>query len=562
MFRKVIGCLLFVAVTFGFSASAQQYAFQVTFTDKNNTPYSFSDPLVFLSPRSLQRRANQGIALDSTDFPVNPAYVDSVLTLTGGRFHETSRWLNMCMILLEAPDSAQILNLAGTSFIHDVKLVGYYSTDLHRNSGTTPSATGSASTHKTTTTDNTYYNNTWTQTSLVNGNVLHDNGFNGENMLIAVMDAGFIGADVHPGFDSMWQSGRMVDTFNFVYHNTGVFSADNHGEEVLSTMAGDVPGTYVGTAPRAMYALYVTEYDPNDQPLELDNMIAAAERADSIGADVISESLGYDLFLNPADGQTFAELDGNTTVAAKAANMATKKGILFVATAGNDGTGIPGWGNHILTPGDADSALTIGAVDYSGTLPNFSGFGPNAAGRVKPDVCGMGVASWVFGTSSGYSQQDGTSFSTPQIAGWAACIWQSDRSATPYKVKQAIIKCASSALYTTPGPQIGYGIPDFSCARAAFEAVPQIPFTTANWLQATPNPFNAELNISAAPSAAGNIHFTLTDMTGRVVLNADQYFNKGYNAPVDLSIPQLPAGIYILKAVSATAQQIIKLEKE
>jgi serine protease AprX len=558
MCRRVTGVWLIIAFLLCHDATASQYAFRITFTDKNNTPYSLSTPLAYLSSRALTRRTTQGIGIDSTDLPVNHAYIDSVLTLTGGYFHNSSRWLNTCTILLS--DSTQILNLAGKTFISNVKLVGHYGSDLHHKTSQ-GNGTPGAPAAKTTGFDGAYYGNTWDQTRLVNGNYLHAQGDQGQSKLIAVLDAGFNGANAHVGFDSMWLSGRMVDTFNFVYNITGVLFGDNHGTKVLSTMAGYVPGTFVGSAPLASYALYVTEIGGSDQPLELDNMIAAVEHADSLGADIISESVGYDIFdYPPGAGQVFADLDGKTTVGAIAANMATKKGMLFVATAGNDGSpAIPGWGTHILTPGDADSALTIGSVDGSGSVWMSSGYGPNAAGQVKPDVCGLGHVSNIF-IGSGYGAEDGTSFSTPQIAGWAACLWQANPTATPYQIRQAIIRCASS--YATPGVQLGYGVPNFRCTNQLLNVhVVPPPFNPAHWVIANPNPFTGELKIEVSPDTDQYVDFELVDMTGKKIVTLHQYFYYGYNAPVTMAIPSLPSGVYILKAVSSTRQQIIKLQK-
>jgi len=548
-------------------ANAQQYAFQVTFTDKNNTPYSLSNPHVYLSSRAIARRTTQSILVDSTDLPVNPAYVDSVLSLTGGLYYETSRWLNMCIILLPTADSTQILHLSGKPFISNVKQVGSYCTNLYSKVVHRDSSTANAA-QRATSGDGIYYGNTWTQTELVNGNYLHDNGYNGAGKLIAVLDAGFYGTNTHPWFDSLWASGRVVDTFDFTYHNTDVFNYDNHGTEVLSTMAGYVPDTFVGTAPLAMYALYITENDIDDQPVELDNLIAGAERADSLGADVITESLGYDLFQSSCNGQTYPEnfdsLDGKTTIAAKAANFATKKGILFVATAGNDGDGIPGYGNHIMTPGDADSALTIGAVWSTGVPADFSGYGPNAAGRIKPDVCGMGEAATIFstGTTQLFTTGDGTSFSTPQIAGWAACLWEATPTATPARIRHAIIQCASR--YSDPDTlgQLGYGIPNFECTALALN-VPDTPNPSAssNFVVVMPNPFYSQLTLSVAPKTSGIVTFRLIDMAGKEVFSFQNYLDQGYNSPFSIPAGALLPGIYILKATSSKQQQVLKLEK-
>lgn len=556
---KVILFCVIAALLLSDTVTAAQYAFRVTFTDKNNTPYTFTNPSAYLCARSLARRSAQSIPLDSADFPVNPAYVDSVVHLTGGTLHLTSRWLNTCVLLLT--DSTQILHLTGVSFISNVKFVGYYNVHLHKNIlNSYNTIQPEALTDRLTTPGASFYGTTWTQTQLVNGNYLHDNGFMGSGKLIAVLDAGFFGADTHPGFDSLMTSGRLTDVFNFVNNNTSVYTSDAHGAQVLSTIAGFVPGAYVGTAPKAMFALYVTEYGGSEHPLEMDNMLAASERADSLGADIITESLGYDLFDNIADGQSFSDLDGKTTIAAKAANIATKKGMLFVASAGNNGSGIPGWGNHVLTPGDADSALTIGAVDYAGNIIGLSSYGPNAAGRIKPDVCAMGQSAAIFDNATGYTTLTGTSLSTPQIAGWAACLWQARPNSTPFMLRQAITKCASS--YSMPGSQLGYGYPNFQCTANMLDVNASTqPFTQAQWIIAAPNPFVNNINLSISPDQSQDVTLKIYDISGKLVISTTIYLYKGYNTPFTFVVPGLPSGIYILKAISATQQQIIKLQK-
>jgi serine protease AprX len=558
MCRKVIEVGLIIAILLGTKAiAATQFAYQVTFNDKNNTPYSFSSPLTYLSSRALSRRAAQGIAIDSTDLPVNPAYIDSVLTLTGGEFHEASRWLNLCVVLVL--DSNQIHALYGKPFISNIKLVGYYSPNiLHRPANTTGGAIAPiAGARKTSSSDNLHYGDTWNQTSMVNGNYLYDLGYQGNGKLIAVLDAGFYTVDTDPGFNNLWASGLMVDKHNFTLASENVFNYGTHGTQVLSTMAGYLPGQFVGSAPFASYALYITEDNNSEQPIELINMLCGAEHADSLGADIITTSLGYNTFDNLSDNFNFPiDFDGKTTTTAKAANMATKKGILFVATAGNEGG--DSW-NMILTPGDADSALTIGSVDGTGSVWHTSGYGPNAAGQIKPDVCGLGHGAYVF-TNPGDGASDGTSFSTPQIAGWAACLWEANPNATPYQIRQAIIRCASS--YSAPGPHIGYGIPDFHCTEHVLNVKEMPPpLSVINWVIAAPDPFNDEIKLTVSPSASQDVDFTMIDMTGKTVASLHQFLFNGYPTSITLSVSYLPAGVYVLKAASATQQQVLKLEK-
>ena len=548
MCRKLI-LLCLLSALISSSASATQYAYRVNFSNKNGT-LAFSDSLSFLSPRAMARRDMQGIVLDSTDLPVTAAYVDSVLTLTGGKLHEVSKWMNLCVILIN--DSTQIHALDGKAFVSSVKLVGYYATSLHRQGNTTHTLTAG----KTTSGGSSYFGYTWDQTMLVNGNYLSDNGYTGNGKLIAVIDAGFWYTDTHPGFDSL-RAGGIVDVHNFTLDTSFVYAYDTHGTSVLSTMAGNVPTAFVGSAPHAQYALYVSEDDNSEQPIELLNMLCAAERADSLGADIITTSLGYDTFDDPTNDFVFAtDFDGKTTVAARAANMATQKGMLFVASAGNEGGG--SW-NSILTPGDADSALTIGSVDITGTNAPTSGFGPNAAGQIKPDVCGLGHYAYIF-TESGYAVEDGTSFSTPQIAGWAACLWESTPTAGPARIRRAIIQCANH--FSDPGTQIGYGIPDLGCSKTIINTLDTPLPLTNNLVISVSNPAYSILSITVTVPEYQNIDFSMLDMTGREVARFTHTFDKGMNTPVQYDIAVMPAGMYLLKAVSATHQQTIKVVKE
>lgn len=542
MCRKVA---LFILVLLAFCevASATQFAYQVNFTDKNGT-VPFADSSLFLSARSLARRHAQGIALDSTDLPVKRAYVDSVLTLTGGTLHCVSKWLNLCVVLVT--DSNQIHALAGKPYISGIKLVGYYDVGILHDK---PARTAGKATL-----DATYYGETWGQTALVNGQYLHGLGYKGSGLLIAVVDQGFAGVDTHPGFDSMHAAGRLIDVHNFALDTTYVFGYSNHGTEVFSTIAGYMPGTFVGSAPLASYALYITEAS-GEKPIELINLLCGAERADSIGADIISSSLGYNFFDDAMyEAMPFATyFDGHTTIAAKAANLATRKGMLFVTSAGNDGA------DRILTPGDSDSALTIGSVDAGGTVAPSSGIGPNALGVIKPDVCGMGVSAAVFSSGGGIGYVSGTSLATPEIAGFAACLWQASPSATPAMIRHAIQQCASQ--YTTPGNQIGYGVANFQCAATALNIKDTPVPAGADLLSLQPNPAHDELAMVITAPAAGSVDISLLDVTGKKVNAFTLPCYKGANAPVQFNVSSMPAGMYLVRASSVWGVQQLKFVK-
>jgi serine protease AprX len=536
----LLGCLC--------ATGQPQFAYRIDFTDKNNTTYTLSSPGSYLSARALTRRSAQGIAVDSTDIPVNHTYVDSILNVTGGVFHESSKWKNL-MVVLVTDSTGLNATLSGIAFVKNVQLVGYYGgTGLHHKGRNTKPA------YSRTTSDATYYSQTWGQTQIVNGNVLHDEGHRGAGKMIAVLDAGFIDLDTCPyGFDSLRNSGRIVDVHNFSYGSEDVYAYDNHGTMVLSTMACYVPDTFVGSAPMAMYDLYVTEVDPTEQPLELINLLCGAERADSVGADIITCSLGYNTFDNPVYNFNFStDLDGKSTVAAQAANMATQKGILFVASAGNEGG--DAW-NMILTPGDADSALTIGSVKPDGTMAASSGYGPNAAGNIKPDVCGQGQPSNVVDGYE-YASADGTSFATPEIAGWAACLWEAHPTATPNVLRRAIDSCAS--IHWAPENHYGYGIANFNCSDFLLKV--NSPVYPKDKIVAGPNPCGDLLNVRYYFDGTGTLEMRLTDMWGREVLSTRTAIT-GAVSEIALNTSGIAPGVYVLQARTESTEHIVRVVK-
>jgi serine protease AprX len=552
--RAVLMCVV-VLFTCLQMTGQKQYAFRISFTDKNGAP-SLSNPLAFLSQRSLDRRTVQGIALDSTDRPVSPAYIDSILTNTTGKLHTVSRWLNQCTVLLT--DSSKILTLAGKPFINDIRYIAVYANGLHKMTGGGKFEKELEQQSKTTGTASYYGAFPYQQTALVNGDWLHDHGYKGEGMLIAVFDEGFSNLDTGPAFDSMNNGGRLVDKYNFVKANPVLEMTNAHGTACISTIASYFPGTYVGAAPLASYAVYCTEIGASEQELEMDNILAASERCDSLGVDIISVSLGYNEFNLPTfHSLTYGDIDGKTTIAAKAANMATTKGMLFVASAGNEGGGP--W-NFILTPGDADSAITVGAAEPSKDIWANSGFGPNSSGRRKPDVCMAGAPAAITFNGSTVSQANATSYATPQLAGWAACLWQaSGKKTTPYQLRDAIIRSADR--YLSPDNHAGYGVPDF---KIAFELLgikdsPRIP-TANNWVIVAPNPFKDDVDLNIYVDSDGEVNTRITDLSGRIVYSEAQQLSRGSQLwPLDLS--HLQSGIYFLKVEAGEKQATVKLIK-
>jgi serine protease AprX len=534
--------------------SQVQYAYRVSFTDKNATPYSLSRPTDYLSSRSIARRTIQSIIVDSTDLPVCARYVDSVLQITHGILHTRSRWQNNCIVLLN--DSLSIPSIRSLSFVRSAQLIAAFSSPLHyfRSDTTIVAKKTSAAPRLRTTSGVAYYGDAYDQIALANGYALHDKGFRGAGKMIAVLDEGFYLVNTLPGFDSLRITGRIVDTYNINLDTDYVYAYSAHGTEVLSTMAGILNGQYVGTAPDATYALYITENSTSEQPFEMDNLLAGMERADSVGADIITISLGYNTMNIGAQNAdlSLSDIDGKSTVAAKAANAASQKGILVVASAGNEGN--TAW-NKILTPGDADSALTCGSVDINKIHASTSGNGPNASGMLKPDVCMLGAPGIVFNNTGTTSAVGGTSIATPELAGLAACLWQTKPNATPYQLKKAIRESAHIAA--SPNNQLGYGVPNFATANVSFSACICLPDS----IYIQPNPINEHFRVQFVGTTTNMIQWRIVDLLGKLILQGATNVNASTNY-IDITMPtHIPSSIYVLQLISETQYRSFPLLK-
>lgn len=538
--------LAFVFLQFLFQslwAQNPQYAFRVYFSDKNATTYTLSDPSAYLSTRAIDRRTKYSIDIDSTDLPVADAYVDSVLHTTNAILHLRSRWQNSCVILLE--DSTDILALQPITFVKSVKQVAYYSTGLHEKPGAPDTTTTG---DKPTDFDENFYGQAWSQIHLCHGEYLHQQGYMGEGKLIAVIDVGFSGVNTAGPFDSMRQQNRLIDTWNYIYDTTHVFGYSAHGCQVLSCMASYAPQSHVGTAPKAMYALYVTDDQNSEQAIEEDNFVVAAERADSLGADLITTSLGYNTFDDPDDSYTYSDLDGKTTLVAKAANMAVRKGIFMVASAGNEGM-LP-W-HYILTPGDADSAMTIGSVNNVKAYAISSGKGPNAAGVLKPNVCAQGVQAYVVTPAAAVSQATGTSYATPVLAGLTACLMQVVPEMPPLALRSLIESVADS--FAAPTYRVGNGVPDFQKAYSLVGIDELTPEKADGIFHIYPNPAGDKVFVSEQGTPHKNIRYDLYDIRSQLIQQGNVRSGNS------IATGALSRGIYFLRLNNGKQYQVLKL---
>lgn len=454
---KKLFILLLVAVFFSGSASAQT-RYIVQFKNKAGTPHTIANPSTYLTARSIARRTRYGIAIDSTDLPITPRYIDSIRLAGAVTILNVSKWLNQVCFL--TGDAAAIAKINGFPFVQGtVTPIGArFQNEVAVNKQLDPTGiTGPTGTTGPQGTSDYYnYGQSYGQVHLHSAEFLHNHGFRGEGMQLAVMDAGFFHYLSLPTFDSIRTNGQVLGTWDFVAGNASVDEDDSHGMACLSAIAANMPGIFMGQAPKTSFYLYRTEDVGSEYPVEEQNWAAAAERADSLGVDIFSTSLGYTQFDNSSYNHTYADMNGNNTIAAKACDLAAKKGIISVVAAGNEGTS--GW-HYISTPSDADSALCVGAVSTSKVVGAFSSYGPSSDGQIKPDVAATGVAAVIASSGSGQpTMGNGTSFACPNMAGVTTCLWQ----AFPEVNNMTIIQTLrlSGDKFATPDDRVGYGIPD------------------------------------------------------------------------------------------------------
>ena len=446
--HQIFIMLFFVLIAVTSSAQLAPDTYWIQFKDKNETPFSLAAPEAYLSAKSIDRRTRYNIAIDSLDLPVNSWYLDS-LRNKGAQIIHTSKWLNGASIY--TTDSNVLQAIYNLSFVDE-------------NQSQSPafsmnfSPINAESNITEINTDVYDYGTAINQIELHNATVLHNHGFQGQGMFIAILDAGFQNIDQVPAFDSLFINHQIKGTWDFVAGDTNVYDDHYHGKAVLSTIAAFLPGQMIGTAPKANFLLLRSENANSEYKIEEFNWIAAAEMADSMGVDIITTSLGYNNYSPPSTSYTWDDLNGETAPITLATDIAADKGIFMVTSAGNEGSN--SW-KKITSPADAKNALTVGACNSVGDIASFSSRGYTADGRIKPDVIAKGQSTTVI-TSTAPTGGNGTSFSTPIVAGLVACLWQVDRSKSNFELMD-IIKQHSSQ-YSSPDSIKGYGIPNFGAA--------------------------------------------------------------------------------------------------
>lgn len=564
------GCFFQAALFFLLAAYAAQAQdsfvgghFWVSFTDKNNSPFSTSRPQEFLSQRSLDRRVSQGIPVTPQDLPPNPAYIDSLKADANVEVWYVSRWFNGALIFSREESGVQ--RIQNLQFVADVEYVKPLPPDvplkeespeeniIRKIQQTSAQVSGQFS--QVNENAEKRVAAMWEQLysgpdlgfssatiDQINGKGLITDGYLGQGKIIAVLDAGFYAADQLTAFSHLWNTGKIKGTRDFVEPEQNIFGSSAHGTYVLSVMAARRPGELMGTAVEASYWLIRTEESANEYRIEEYNWLAGVELADSLGADVINSSLGYTRFDNPGQDYIYSQLDGQTTVVARAANNAFERGMLLVNSAGNYAQ--QNW-RHIGSPADSFGALSVGAVEITGERAAFSSLGPSADGRIKPEIMAHGRQVPVANISEGVSLASGTSFSSPVIAGMATALWQKHPEANAQQIKRAIIE--SGNRFLNPDNAYGHGIPDFARASRLL----QNNFKPEKNLVLFPNPISPESFISFFTENEEQVGIEIFNLKGHKVFLIDGYQSlQGYNRIQPFqNIYTLDNGVYLLRLV-------------
>lgn len=451
----------------------------VYFKGKPGAQAFLDHPLNMLSSRALERRDNQHIALDFTDAPIEQSYINQIKARSGIGVMAKSKWLNALHIRASQSD---VLALKSLSFVEKVV---FANKALNATAKKVVENNRQQSDRKLKTKSDYGYGSSGNQIQMLNGQVLHQHNYTGSGKWIAVLDAGFPGVDSAKPFDHLRTNHQILGGYDFVSRKENFYTGDDHGTMVLSTMGAYKENDLVGTAPAASYYLFITEEVTAENPVEESLWVEAAEKADSLGVDIITSSLGYFEYDDPDYSHQYSEMNGSTTFSSRGAEMAFNKGIIVVTSAGNDGaTAEP----HIGSPADAVSVISVGAVTPSKEKARFSAIGPSYDDRIKPDVMAQGTGVVVSNASGTIRKTEGTSFSCPIVAGLIACLWQAFPSKTNREIRQMILE--SSDRYATPDNNYGYGIPNFASTLGAESAQDTTVFV------AYPNPAESIVSFS------------------------------------------------------------------
>ena len=442
--RKLISFLAIALLATGASAQQDTLKYRISLKDKAATEYSLKKPEKYLSAKAIERRRKQNLPIDSTDLPVCRKYIDEIRK-QGVKIVVTGKWDNF--VTVSCNDTTLIDCIAALPFVLSTEKVW-----ISPGAGKPSMATERDSMlNQPTIHPDSIYGRAITQIQMSNGDKLHEAGFKGQGMTIAVIDAGFHNVDKITAMQNI----RILGTKDFVNQQADIFAESSHGMSVLSCIGMNRPDIMTGTAPEASFWLLRSEDEYSEHLVEQDYWSAAVEFADSVGVDVINTSLGYYSFDDKSKNYKYRDLDGRHALMSRQASHIADKGMILVCSAGNSGAG--SW-KKITPPGDADNVLTVGAIDKRAVLATFSSVGNTADHRVKPDVVAVGVGSDVIRTDGNQGRANGTSFSSPIMCGMVTCLWQACPTLTAKEVIELVRRSGDRAGF--PDNIYGYGVPD------------------------------------------------------------------------------------------------------
>jgi len=535
--------LLFVAVLatqFSFGQIQDGWSF---FDDKENVAAALADPITILTQEALDRKALHGIVVDERDVPVNENYITQVKNATGITVLAKSKWMNCVYIQGTEADINNLLNLP---FVSSVEFAD-------KNLNLFPVSTGVTDKFQleNETSRIVYdYGQAANQVEMIGIDHVHEQDFTGEGMIAAVLDSGFPNITSIGAFAHIVNENRLLGTYDFAGRQEDVTGTGSHGTRTFSDMGGLLDGDFVGTSPNASYYLFRTEFAPTEVPVEEAWWVEALERADSLGVDVVNTSLGYQDYDNPNYDHSYDDLDGQTTFAARGANLAFEKGMLLVTSAGNDGGGF----TFVATPADAPGVLTVGAVDSNGNYASFSSIGPTVDGRVKPDVMAKGASAAVVDAAGFVTTSSGTSFSSPIMAGAVTSLWQARPETTNAELMQIIRE--SSSLFDTPTDEMGYGIPNFEEALNALNTFAIEEQLLDLNFAVYPNPTSDVINISF-PKGIETATVTMYNVLGTQVMRSEVTTTSNR-----IDVSRLSTGVYVARIEHQNTSNSFKIIKK
>lgn len=533
-----------VLVSLTLSLKAQVNRYMVFFSDKANSPYSIEKPEDFLSEKAISRRQKQAIDIQVNDLPVNPQYLKQLVDRNIDVYF-SSKWFNAALV---QDSSSAIERISDLPFVKKTELIARNSRLSRIRNEPVVSEVFDITTQDR---SNLFQN------SLLGIDKMHQRGFRGEGITIAVFDAGFRGVNEFDAFQHLHENNQIKSTYDFVTNDFDTYKLSGHGTNVLSCIAAFSPDSMIGTAYESDIILCITEDVPTEYRIEEYNWLLAAEYADSAGVDIINSSLGYSFdYSDPAMDYATSDMNGNHAVITRAADIAASKGILVVTSAGNEGD--VAW-NIVAAPADGDSVLSVGSIRDDSTQSGFSSNGPTSDGRIKPEVVALGSRATVIHASGRISTNSGTSFAAPQVAGLAAGLWQAIPDLTNMELIQTIK--SSGTLVNEPNNSLGSGIPNFIIASGG--SVLSVNDVLNSEISVFPNPVEDDkvfVRLDGLENLNTSLNIELLNIKGQP-LESRNIDNIYHGQVVEVDIPMNQPGTYLIRITSKLFNKTVKILK-